>query len=692
MPQVRITGKRLAVGDDSRALISGEVHYWRLAPPRWRDVLRCVRDMGLDVISTYVCWDYHEIAPDRFDFRGETEPARNLIRFLEMVAEEGFWLLYRPGPYIYSEWVNMGVPDRAARYHRLHPEFLRMAEPYMAAAVEVARPFFATNGGPIVLFQADNEPDPWVYFYATQQGAGETPGPYQDWLRERYGGDLAVLNAAWEADYSDFAEARAVTRPAIETRGYLNRYLDFRRFIYWYTTEIGRRATDTYRALGVDVPIYINHYAGHPTQDWRALERVSDLAGPDFYSHNEFRREDGTEHQEFLHLARYARTYSVLPFIPEFEAGIWHGWHTITGILTPRHYLLASLSALLAGMAGWNWYMLVNRDNWYMSPINEWGRPHPELYAVFAQIVRLFRAIDPPSLEKLTDTAIALDILDRSSEIGGFRDPTRDACYAADIDYECYDVAAGSIEKPLMFYSGGRWMAPESQTRLAQYVESGGTLVCFQNLPVLDDAYRPHNGLALREPDGIRGEGPLTISLGAGMEPVTVTVTPGAWFTYRYVPGEPITAERIALPGTYQSEETIHQNLPVGERYTIGYRERRGKGSLIVLGVPPDPALVAAVHRWLNVPVYSRARAAGISTAVFRRGEALYLIAVNAGDCDQDAVIDLWPALFEDVDYAVYDLLNESETPAARLNLRRAGSISLRLAARSGTAARIARA
>lgn len=657
---VQLIDRRIQVGEESRSLISGEMHYWRLNSDNWPTILKQIQDLDLNIISTYVPWQYHEIASGQFDFEGRTTSQRDLLRFLEMAAEKDFWVLLRPGPYIYSEWVNMGVPDRVAIYHRLHPKFLQAATSYMRAVVEATRPYLATNNGPVVLLQADNEPEPWVRFYADQLGLAREPGPFQDFLRRRYDDDIDVLNEVWQTHYTTFEQTRAVMTPTIIEPTYINRYLDYRRFVYWYSTEIGRWAADTYRELGVDVPIYLNFYPMMSLQNWRELEASGVMAGPDYYMQNEFRR-DSWEHQEYLHLLRYTRTYSNLPVIPEFQAGSWHGWHYASGSLSARHHHMAAISALLAGIAGWNWYMLVNRDNWYMAPINEWGRTRPELYATFQQIVNLCRKIDPPALQKLTDTALALDILDRSSEIGGFSDPVLTALYQADVDYECCDLATGRIAKPLLFYSGGHWLAADSQQRLVEHVENGGNLVFFDKLPVLDETMRPLNLLELAEPDGIAGPGNLILHLDDD-----IAISPTTYFNYTDAPDTPLLATR-RLDAGYEAEEgAIHFHLPVGYSYTIGYRQQRGQGSIIVLGVPPSPEIVLAVHRWLKVPLYSRAQSSNIHTALFQRDEHFFLIAVNNGDENQHTIIDLHADLFEDRDYTVRDLITD-ETSVVNL-------------------------
>ncbi len=687
--QVRIKDKRVYVGEEGRALLSGEVHYWRLLPENWQAALAQVAALGLRVVSTYVCWEYHELAPGEYDFSGHSAAGRDLPRFLQWAQAQGLWVILRPGPYIYAEWVNNGVPARVAHLHRLHPDFIAAAQDYLRALLPVIVPYLAVNGGPVVLLQADNEPDAWTGFYARQLGLEDEPGVFQAYLHSAYAGNLERLNARWETALTDFQQARAVMTPAVVERGWLNRYLDYRRFLYWYSGEIVRGTAEFLRAellrLGAaGMPLLANHYPHHITQDWRALEAHADISGIDYYSHNEFSR-DSWEHAEFLHLLRYMRTYAALPFIAEFQSGIWHGWHQISGVLTARHYQLAGVSALLAGVAGWNWYMLVNRDNWYMSPVNEWGRAHPELLDVFQRLVALFNAVDPPALTKLSDTAVALDILDRSAEIGGFDDPLRSACYYADVDYECYDLATGALSKPLLLYSGHRWLEESAQRRLLAYVEAGGNLVFFDQLPVLDADLRPCNLLGLHEPNGILGGADVTVMLGDH----TCAVSAARLFRYDAVADEAVTVVRRIDSSYHAEEERIHFHLPEGTRHCTGYRESRGAGSIIVLGMPPSPPLLLALHRWLRVPLYSRAALDGVSTALFRReqaGEYCLIVANNRPDAVESRV-RLDDTLFAGKLLELHDLWTGA---TRRCQMDTAGAaVQVSLPGKAGTALRL---
>jgi hypothetical protein len=638
MPPVRIVDRRIQVGDEQRSLLAGEVHFWRLDPHVWPAVLRAARDLGLEILSTYVCWEFHELSPGEFDFVGRTNPRRDLLGFLELARREGFWLLLRPGPYIYAEWRNSGIPERTVRWHRLHPEFQREAEVWMARVVEATRPSLATHRGPIVLWQADNEADPWTDVYGAQLGLAETPGLFQEFLAERYV-QVAELNNAWNTSLSSFSAARAVSEKA-PAPGYESRYLDVCRFRHWYATKVVRWTSSAYRRLGVDVPIYANTYASWSVQQGRELQTACDLVGPDVYPTARIAA-DPVEHRQVLDAIRYARSYAPLAFIPEFESGIWHGWHKRVGMLPATHYALIGHAVLQAGASGWNWYMLVNRDNWYMSPINELGDPRPDLAPVFGDLVCLFRELDPPSLAKMVDTAVTVDPLDRAANLaGGTAEVVLQALHSADIDYEFFDIETARLARPLVLYAGASWLSPLGQRHLVDYVEGGGTLVFFQTLPVADAAQQPLNLLGLRLPDGVTtAADPQRIRLELGDHPVELSSA--AVYAYSAVPGTPLHAERIAPRPPSQEGGYAHVQLPIGQRVVVGYLEARGPGRVVVLGVAPTPDLLVALHAWLGVRVPSRAGSPAIHSALFARRTDHFLVLTNTAEHAVNARIQL---------------------------------------------------
>jgi hypothetical protein len=642
MAKVAIEGRKVRVGSVALPLLSGEVHYWRMAPECWRPVLERVKEMGLAILATYICWDFHELAPGAYDFEGRTDPRRNLAAFLDLVEEMGLWIIIRPGPYTYAEWRNAGVPDYAAPFHRLEPVYLQYARRYLEAAVTAFRSHQATAGGRIILCQAENELDCWPHMHTESLGLGSRAGLFQSFLVERYG-SVDALNRAWNAGFAEVEEARAVLSLPSGRQEWLPRYLDFYRFKHWFVLKAARWTVDTLRELGVDVPIFMNVIPTHANEPWAAMEGVADLVGVDLYPSNTFRRDD--EHRKFLEAVRYTRTYSRLPWCPEFEAGIWHGGHLESemGALLPNHYRMAAVSALLGGLAGWNWYMLANRDNWYMSPINEWGRTRVELFKVFQQITRLFLEIDPPTLEKLSNIGATIDALQQAAAHP--ESEVLRSLYTAGLDYEFFDLSTGRVEKPFLFYSGEEWLSQEGQQRLVDTIKAGGQLICIGRAPRFDEFMRPLNLLGVPEPAGVLGDiGELYLSIDLPNAPLQVK---SRWLEhFSATPGSPIQARRGSVDPEAVEEMQLLCALPEGDQYITGYTQRIGKGALTYLGLQPSAELATGLLAALGAAIPVRSLTQDISTALFRREDTFYLAAVNTGRESKAFETRLSPDLF----------------------------------------------
>lgn len=632
MQQVTIRQNTVWVGRKRVPLVSGEVHYWRLNPNYWEEILNRVREMGLQVVATYVPWDYHEYQRGKFDFTGKTDETRNLKAFLALTRRKGFYVIIRPGPYIYSEWPNEGVPAYAYKYHRLHPKFLKFAREYMSRVTQVIRPFLATrHGGHVILLQADNEIDPWPDVFGHQYGLDGRPGLFQDFMKEFYGGNLQLLNERWGTRYQSFKEVAPYIatmfkdEPGLALKGdkELKRNIDYFKFKYHYSLECARWNVKTYRDLGIDVPIYLNLYPFFYAHDWLQMQTAADLVGIDLYPSSEL-TEDDYEQRKLMDKVRYLRSVSKIPYIAEFAAGVWHARHYETGVLTPNHYRLITLSALLGGVCGWNWYMLVNRDNWYMSPINEWGRTRPELYNVFRDLVRIFRQMNPPSLKKLSDVAVTINPIQYAARTLTHNSPILVALYGADIDYSLYDPRVGITRSKVVFYSGNQWLERKAQENLRRYVEQGGILVAFRNFPRKDDHFEPTNIVGFHEPSRVLFEFKRR-------------------FDFQLAPDRPKIPVTSSVYCFDQAEgEKIKVSLGPYGRQTVGYRKRIGKGQLIHLGFEPTAEIILEVLQFLKISLYAYSSTREVKTALYcRGGKKCYLVAVNNGKEEKSALIHI---------------------------------------------------
>ena len=91
--------------------MSYTVHYPRLSPGQFKDILTKMVDDGLNQAEVYVFWNIHEA---QYDFSGKHvynyEGRANLTAFLETAKEVGIFVNLRIGPYVCAEWSFGGLP------------------------------------------------------------------------------------------------------------------------------------------------------------------------------------------------------------------------------------------------------------------------------------------------------------------------------------------------------------------------------------------------------------------------------------------------------------------------------------------------------------------------------------------------------------------------------------------------------
>nr|XP_029121154.1 beta-galactosidase 8 isoform X2 [Elaeis guineensis] len=140
-------------------IIGGDVHYFRVLPEYWEDRLLRAKALGLNTIQTYVPWNLHEPAPQKWVFEGIAD----IESFLKLAQELGFLVMLRAGPYICAEWDFGGFPawllaiEPALKLRSSDPEFLQLVERWWAVLLPKMAPLLYENGGPIIMVQVENE-------------------------------------------------------------------------------------------------------------------------------------------------------------------------------------------------------------------------------------------------------------------------------------------------------------------------------------------------------------------------------------------------------------------------------------------------------------------------------------------------------------------------------------------------------
>jgi beta-galactosidase GanA len=118
------------------------------------------QENGLNTIQVYVFWNYHEHTRGEVDF--SSDPSHDLKAFVQKCAAHGLWVNLRIGPYVCSEWTWGGLPlwlqDIANMSVRTNNEpFKEEMGRWVKRVVEEVRPLFADKGGPILMYQLENE-------------------------------------------------------------------------------------------------------------------------------------------------------------------------------------------------------------------------------------------------------------------------------------------------------------------------------------------------------------------------------------------------------------------------------------------------------------------------------------------------------------------------------------------------------
>jgi hypothetical protein len=109
LPRVAIRDGLLHFNGRAVVPFGGEVQYFRNRDPHgdpertheiWQETLDRMAAAGMNHVTTYVPWDWHEEEEGKFRWDGD----RDLDRFLALAYARGFIVALKPGPYITAEW------------------------------------------------------------------------------------------------------------------------------------------------------------------------------------------------------------------------------------------------------------------------------------------------------------------------------------------------------------------------------------------------------------------------------------------------------------------------------------------------------------------------------------------------------------------------------------------------------------
>ena len=158
MPEVTYDDRSYKIDGKRVWLVSGSIHYFRIPHQLWRDRLLKAKRAGLNCITTYIAWNFHEPKEGEWDFSGD----RDIAAFIRLAGELGLYVILRPGPYICAEWDFGGLPGwlttkSGIAYRTNNAAYMHYFDKYFSKVLPQLASLQITRGGNIILIQNENE-------------------------------------------------------------------------------------------------------------------------------------------------------------------------------------------------------------------------------------------------------------------------------------------------------------------------------------------------------------------------------------------------------------------------------------------------------------------------------------------------------------------------------------------------------
>ncbi len=156
--KLEVVNGKFMIDNKETQFICGEMHYPRIPRELWRDRMIRAKAMGINCISAYVFWSFHERKEGVFDFTGNAD----IAEFCRIAHEEGLYVFLRPGPYVCAEYDFGGYPSwlqnyKGMKWRSKDPQFMKLMKRYIDRLAEEVKDLQITKGGPICLVQVENE-------------------------------------------------------------------------------------------------------------------------------------------------------------------------------------------------------------------------------------------------------------------------------------------------------------------------------------------------------------------------------------------------------------------------------------------------------------------------------------------------------------------------------------------------------
>jgi hypothetical protein len=156
--QIKVEKDYLVIDGKPRFIYGGDFSYGRTKRRCWRERIAKMKATGMNTVTFYTPWIFHEPNEGVWDFKGD----HDLAHFIDLIAEAGMFAIFRMGPFVHGEYRNGGLPQwlvdkLGSRVRTNDPEYLELTGRWYEKQLEIVLPRLVTRGGPIILVQLENE-------------------------------------------------------------------------------------------------------------------------------------------------------------------------------------------------------------------------------------------------------------------------------------------------------------------------------------------------------------------------------------------------------------------------------------------------------------------------------------------------------------------------------------------------------
>lgn len=533
-------------------MYSGEIHYFRIPRRQWEDRIIKAKEAGLNTVSSYIPWIWHEPKEGKFDFNGATRPEHDLIGFIKLLQKHGLYFFSRPGPVTHGEIKNGGQPSWLVENYpeirlkkrdgsdlypdlvsHMHPLYLKKVKKWYSKVMPILAKNQITNGGNVIAVQLDNEISMvnWLSRHFDYSEAATTL--YQKFLKEKYG-DIKGLNKNYGTAYISFDEIEQPDGNIKESA--MTPYWDWALFCRRYYALFYKALADIARKSGIKVPFVANiaHFLDYSTcgrgiQGMMTTSMFRDfrLYVPEviFGGAYQMRRLD---YENFHDVALLSETVKMItkPGVPSIVVELQSGIMNDRPRLYPQDVDLNLKTSTAHGLNGLNCYMFCGgvtpKEIAQRSTYHEWQAPissdgkekaHLEPIREFGAFLKKNGA-ELAATKNVYDLSVGVympyymteyfhgPLADRISSLRDrlFFDGIGRLLILGGFNFNMVDIERASQAElnkvPYLCVFSLDFMDKATQRKLKEYVRRGGRLILYYQVPDKDLSLKSETCLA----------------------------------------------------------------------------------------------------------------------------------------------------------------------------------------------------